>query len=265
MGVIPGVRHPLPGPGGRAECARMTAPARLAWLFDVDGTLLTTDGAARRAFVRAVRDVLGRDDDLRDIAFAGRTDPLILADILRKHGVEREPDVEARFWDSVMACMREEMTPGRGALLAGVLALLDRIDQEPGWVATLLTGNMRRMAALKLEHFGITERFALGAFGDEAEDRDALAVLAVRRVAERYGLPPSRCIVIGDTPYDVQCARAAGAHAVAVATGVIPRAALEAARPDRVLDDLADTEGVMQWARAIENGAGSGAPPRPAM
>ncbi len=247
--------QPLPEPARRAECAGMTAPARLAWLFDVDGTLLTTHGAARRAFVSAVRDALGRDDDLRDIAFAGRTDPLILGDILRKHAVERAPEVEARFWDSVMAHMREEMTPGQGALLAGVLALLDRIDQEPGWVATLLTGNMRRMAALKLEHFGITERFALGAFGDEAPDRDALAVLAVGRVAAHFGLPASRCIVIGDTPYDVQCARAAGAHAVAVATGVFPREPLEAARPDLVLDDLADTEGVMRWGRDVENGA----------
>src|SRR5438876_508342 len=67
--------------------ARFMRPApRLAWLFDVDGTLLLTEGAAREAFVHAVRVGLEVEDDLRDIGFAGRTEPWILADILSKYG-----------------------------------------------------------------------------------------------------------------------------------------------------------------------------------
>jgi FMN phosphatase YigB (HAD superfamily) len=78
----------------------MASSTRLAWLFDVDGTLLLTEGAAREAFACAVRDHLGVGDDLQDIGFAGRIEPLILRDILRKHGRSLDCAEEARFWDS---------------------------------------------------------------------------------------------------------------------------------------------------------------------
>src|SRR5258705_1470175 len=197
---------------------RMVPAPRLAWLFDVDGTLLTTEGAAREAFAIAVRERLGVDDALRDIAFAGRTEPLILKDILDKHRVRFADGEEARFWDRVFDAMRDALRPPRGRLLPGVEALLDRIGAEHEWVTGLLTGNMTEMARIKLERFGIHGRFAFGAFGEDAEDRNALARVAVDRVARRYGVPPARCVVVGDTEHDIACARAAGARAVAGGT-----------------------------------------------
>ena len=95
------------------------APARLAWLFDVDGTLLLTGGASREAFAAAVREHLGIDDDLEGIAFAGRTEPLILADILARLGRRFEDGEEPRFWDSVVANMRALLGPARGRLMPG--------------------------------------------------------------------------------------------------------------------------------------------------
>ena len=228
----------------------MAIPA-LAWLFDVDGTLLTTEGAAREAFALAVRQALGVDDTLADIAFAGRTEPWILEDILAKHGVRFADGDEARFWDRVFDAMRVVFRPPRGRLLPGVEALLDSIDGEREWVQGLLTGNMTQMARIKLERFGILERFAFGAFGEEAKDRDALARLAVERVGRRYGVPPPCCIVVGDTEHDIACARAAGARVVAVATGVRSRAELETHAPDLLLDDLSQPSGLMEWARRI--------------
>ena len=161
----------------------MSPGHRLVWLFDVDGTLLLTDGAAREAFAFAVRERLGVEDDLRDIAFAGRTDPLILGDILAKHG-RGLPDGEAtRFWQSAYGRMASLLTPGRGRLLPGVPELLSAVEEEPSWVPALLTGNTAGMARIKLDHFGITGRFAFGAFGDEAEDRNARFV-PIRRIAK---------------------------------------------------------------------------------
>ncbi|MBI1797689.1 MAG: haloacid dehalogenase-like hydrolase, partial [Candidatus Eisenbacteria bacterium] len=164
-------------------------PARLVWLFDVDGTLLMTDGAARQAFSAAVRDRLGVEDDLADIAFAGRTDPLILGDILRKHGRAMDADETGRFWAAAHARMGALLAPGRGRLLPGVTALLEAVAREPGWVPALLTGNVTGMARVKLGHFGIAERFEFGAFGEEAADRDALARIAVARAARRHHVP----------------------------------------------------------------------------
>ena len=228
----------------------MTAPAPLVWLFDVDGTLLRTDGAAKQAFVLAVRDHLGVDDPLQDIGFAGRTEPLILADILEKHGrtfVDGETD---RFWASVLDHMRAVFHPGRGRVLPGVVELLDAIEREPSWVSTLLTGNMTGMTRIKLEAFGLLDRFAFGSFGEEAADRNEIARLAVRRASRSYGVSAASCIVVGDTELDIDCARAAGARVIAVGTGSRRRAELEAHGPDLALDDLTDLAGILKWARS---------------
>jgi phosphoglycolate phosphatase len=228
--------------------------ARLAWLFDVDGTLLLTEGAAREAFACAVRDHLGVSDDLKDINFAGRIEPLILADILRKHGRSLAPPEEARFWDLVFGHMRRLLGPGRGRTMAGVTELLDAIAAEPGWVSGLLTGNMTQMARIKLGRFGLGDRFAFGGFGEMATDRDALARSLVRRVGRDYGVPPWRCVVVGDTEHDVACARAAGTRVIAVATGGTPITTLARCEPDLLLDDLTDATVVVAFGRGVAAG-----------
>ena len=232
----------------------MSTARRLAWLFDVDGTLLLTGGAARRAFACAARDRLGVEDDLADISFSGRIEPLILRDILRKHRLSLDVVEEACFWDSVFGHMRRLLGPGQGRLMPGVPDLLDRIEAEPGWVLGLLTGNMTQMARIKLGHFGLDGRFAFGGFGEMAPDRDALARALVRRVGRETGVPARRCIVVGDTEHDVACARAAGARVIAVATGTASLAELAACEPDLLADDLADAESVLLWARSVAAG-----------
>jgi len=229
----------------------MTTPVPLVWLFDIDGTLLLTQGAGRDALVRALRDWNGIDDDLSAIPFAGRTDRLITDDIAARHGLAFDDRSRVEFFDIVVSHMSELMTPPRGALLPGVAGLLERVAAEPAWVSALLTGNESRMAKLKLEAFGVWERFAWGTFGEEGQDRDAIARLAVARAAERHGVTPERCIVVGDTEHDVACARAAGARAVAVATGGRSRETLAACGPDLVLDNLLEPESLLDWARGL--------------
>lgn len=225
---------------------------RLAWLFDIDGTILITEGASRQAFSHALLDRYGLADDLRDIRFDGRTEPLILADILAKHGLAFSNGEEAEYWNAIFDHMRRLLVPPRGRLLAGAEALIDRVEAEPGWVMGLLTGNMTEMARIKLQRFGLESRFAFGSFGEEARDRNELAKRAVARVARDYGLPPERCVVIGDTEHDVACGRGAGAHVVAVATGTRTRAELAALGPDLLLDDLTEPEALLEWARTLE-------------
>ena len=228
---------------------------RLAWLFDIDGTLLLTGGAAREAFVRSVGEVLGRADALEDIGFAGRIDPEILTEILAKHGIAPTPELVERFNDTVVAHMDAVMHAGRGSLLPGVLAMLEAVAAEPAWARTLLTGNMTRMAAIKLRHFGIEQHFSMGAFGEQATSRPDLARLAVERIGSRFAVAPSQCVVVGDTIHDIACARAAGARVVGVATGPSSRAELESHAPDLVLDDMTQHAVLLEWAREVEAGA----------
>lgn len=225
---------------------------RLVWLFDIDGTLLLTQRAGRDALVLALRDTFGVQDDLEGIRFSGRTDPLIVGDILARHGLAFEGDGHARFWDQVVAHMRRLMDPPRGGLLPGVPELLASVEAESDWMPALLTGNITRMAAIKLGAFGVHDRFVFGTYGEEGVDRDALARLAVQRAAARHGVGPEHCVVVGDTEFDVQCARAAGARAVAVATGSRTLAQLEACAPDLSLADLSEPGRLLKWARQLK-------------
>ena len=227
------------------------APASLVWLFDIDGTLLLTQGAGREAISLALRDCHGVEDDLTGIPFAGRTDTLILGDILARHGLACEGGERERFWRVTTDHMRRLMDPPRGGLLPGVRGMLDAVAAEPTWARALLTGNVTTMAQVKLGAFGILDQFGWGTFGEEGPDRDALARLAVARAAERHAAAPERCVVVGDTEWDIACARAAGARCVAVATGGRSRAELEAHGADLVVESLAEHERVLDWVRGV--------------
>jgi|SRR5262245_46187107 len=224
---------------------------RMVWLFDVDGTLIRSYGTAREAFSAGLLEVLGIADDLEGFPFGGGMDPQILEGVVARHGRTLDESQQARFWEVVKARTAAALEAGRGRVLPGVPELLASIAREPDWVPGLLTGNGREMARLKLGHFGLLDAFVFGWFGDEAPDRDSLARQAVADAAERWRVPPERCVVVGDTERDVQCARASGAKAVAVATGTRTRGDLAPHQPDLLLDDLSDAEGMLRWARVV--------------
>ncbi len=227
------------------------SPPPLVWLFDVDGTLVRTEGAGREALERAFHDVFGVEGALEGIPLAGRTDTLILADVLARHGRALSDGERERFWSATGAHLGRLLAGTRGHVLPGVRELLDAIAAEPAHVRGLLTGNMPPFARIKLAAFGLFDHFAFGTYASDGPDRNAMARVAVTRAAERWGAPPSRCVVVGDTELDIECARAAGAHAVAVATGGRTRAQLAPHAPDLLLGDLGDARALLDWARAL--------------
>lgn len=213
-------------------------------LFDIDGTLLDTGGAGLRAFARILNQHFGTSEALLGIPLAGRTDRAILADALARVAPDHEAD-EAWLLEFskryVVALAQELEAPSpRKRLLPGVVEALDHAARANGTHLALLTGNFRRGAEVKLGHFGLWERFAFGAYGDDSADRNDLFPVAMARAREA-GVAvrdPRDVVIIGDTPHDVACARSGGALAVGVTTGPYDRAALEAAGADVVIDDL---------------------------
>jgi len=215
-------------------------------LFDIDGTLVLTGGAGIRAMNRACEALTGRPDALTGIPVAGRTDRIILADVATSVGRDLDAALLAELRDQYVANLADEIHhPGRGvkAVLPGVSALLDALDARPDVFLGLLTGNFEAGARIKLGHFDLWKYFECGAYGDDAADRNALVPFALTR-ARGCGLPdldPRDILVVGDTPHDVACARAAGAMAVAVATGGFGVDDLRATGADVVFKDLSDT------------------------
>lgn len=223
-------------------------------LFDIDGTLVLTGGAGLRAMTRAFEEIVGAPRGLDGIPVAGRTDWVILSDAVQRSGRELDEALFRRLREQYLAYLREEIElPGHGvkAVMPGVRSLLDRLNgRDDAWLG-LLTGNFLEGARIKLEHFDLWKYFRCGAFGDDAFDRNALVPFAVER-ARRKGLPEiaaDRVLVVGDTPHDIACARAAGAIPVGVATGGHTVDDLRNSGADIVFTDLSETEEFLKLLR----------------
>jgi phosphoglycolate phosphatase len=216
-------------------------------LFDIDGTLVLTGGAGLRAMNRACEELVGHTRALEGIPVAGRTDRIILGDVMDRLGRPLDEDLLQALRDRYIACLEEEIRlPGYGvkAVLPGVQGLLDRLAARGDVLLGLVTGNFEAGARIKLGHFDLWRYFRCGAFADDAADRNALVPFAVDR-ARGCGLtevPAGHVLVVGDTPHDVECARVTGAVAVGVATGPFSTADLEASGADVVFEDLRDAE-----------------------
>jgi len=215
-------------------------------LFDIDGTLVLTGQAGMRAMNRACEDLVRGDNALAGVTFAGRTDWSILDDILRKHGHTLDEVLLDELRRRYVTHLAEEIQlPGRGTkdVMPGIRELLQALAGRADVRVGLLTGNFIEGARIKLEYFDLWKHFPWGAFGGDSANRNDLVPIAIAR-AKEHGIDavaPADVIVIGDTPNDIECARAANATPVAVATGSYSVDQLRAAGADIVFDDLADT------------------------
>jgi phosphoglycolate phosphatase len=221
-------------------------------LFDIDGTLLTTDGAGRRALQLAANDVFGLDEDLSGVAIAGNTDTAIIREVLGNHSVPVTDGNVNRYIGSYLSRLRDQLTESPGVILPGIKPLLDSISST-GWITGLLTGNVERGAHLKLTAHGIDRYFSIGAFGDDHHDRNELGPIARTR-AEKFSnqsFADADIYVIGDTPRDIDCGRSFGARTIAVATGSFAYAALQDRKPDFLFEDFSDLKEVL---RVIQTG-----------
>lgn len=218
-------------------------------LFDIDGTLVLTGRAGLRAMVRTFRELFGHENPFGEVSMAGRTDTFLLSHALTRAGVADDEDTHRRFRILYLRLLAEEIgKPGTGrkGVMPGVAPLLERLEAQGESHLALLTGNYRDAAEIKLAHFDLWRFFSWGVFGDESPDRNALAELARARAPQHVaGAAVTEIVVVGDTPFDVECARAIGARAVAVATGGHTVDELRAAGADIVFEDLGDTRAVI--------------------
>lgn len=189
----------------------------------------------------------GIRDDLQGIEVAGRTDPGIVHQILRKQKIELSDENIAAFLDGYVELLALELPLRKGRVLPGVEELLRRLQARPQNVLALLTGNLRRGAELKLAHYGLWDFFEFGAFADDHHDRNELGAFARTRAREKYAIDfgTADIDVIGDTPHDIACGKAIGARTIAVTTGSFSRAELAAHEPDCILDDFSEIDRVL--------------------
>ncbi|WP_129633554.1 HAD family hydrolase [Candidatus Oscillochloris fontis] len=218
-------------------------------LWDVDGTLLSTDGIAAAAMRIAMQVVVGPAAPMERTSYAGKTDWLIIHESFPHLGAQGVADRLHEFAAAYTAGLEQqrEALRQRSQVFPGVTLLLEALRATARQAP--LTGNIAAAARIKLECTDLLPLLDLeaGAYGDDHYDRNALVPIAADRAAQRYGrsFMGRQIVIVGDTPNDIACGRANGARTVAVATGPYSREELAAYAPDVLLSDLSDTEAAL--------------------
>lgn len=216
-------------------------------LFDVDGTLVTTDGAGLRAIRHALVSTYGHAGVLDQYDLSGKTDRRIVFDVMGGAGLAPEAiksGLDGCF-EAYARALVEEIGDGRRiTVLPGIAEALRRLAARHDVLLGLVTGNIEEGARIKLTPPGLWPYFRTGSFGSDHADRRLLPSLAARRAHALTGQAFRReqVVVIGDTPLDIDCARSFGARAVAVATGRYDSRELARHQPDHLLPSFADVE-----------------------
>lgn len=224
---------------------------RLA-LFDIDETLIYTDGAGRRAIGRALMEKFQVDASKLTVSMSGKTDPQILREMLEL--AKRPPGGddhirEREMYDLYINLLEEELAKdGRYIVHKGIPELLHLLEEHKNVQMGLLTGNIEKGAKLKLDRFDLWKFFPIGAYGSDSANRMDLPAIATKRAEDHYGTKyaPHEVAVIGDSIYDVMCAKHYGAVSIAVNTGVTSREALEEQKPDYLFDSLEDINAILE-------------------
>lgn len=217
------------------------------FLFDIDGTLLISNGTGRRAVEAALTDHVGTSISLTDVSLSGRTDWRIIEEVLDAHGLDA---TEQRIQDALGAyaeAATDTVDTKTVEILPGARPLVQNLHARPDVHLGLVTGNVEPMAYAKLRAVDLDGYFPFGAFGNDHANRSDLPPLALERAQSHTGrsFDGTRTVVIGDTVHDVTCSRSIGAVSVAVCTGRYSRDDLAPHDPDHLLEDLRDTDAVV--------------------
>jgi phosphoglycolate phosphatase-like HAD superfamily hydrolase len=210
-------------------------------LFDIDGTLIRRAGPHHReALVDAVRAITGLVTTTDHIPVHGMLDPDILTRMMQDGGASR-----AAIRSHLPAIMRRAQSlyvrrcPNlQRKTCPGVRRLLSSLNRRKIPMG-LVTGNLTRIGWKKMERAKLRHYFRFGIFAEMAGDRSSLARMAIQHARQRCWIDgQARVSLIGDAPSDIIAARANGARAIAVHTGISTREELAALEPDILLEDL---------------------------
>lgn len=223
-------------------------------LWDVDHTLIENAGVSKDIYASAFRALTGHQPRC-PAPTEGRTDPHIMRDFFALHGLTPPP------WPVIESALQSAGPPEiealrcRGWVLPGTREALESIRHLPHMVQSLLTGNIRTNARVKLAAFCLDSLvdMEVGAYGADGMTRGELVQVARDRASRKYNLPRDvATVLIGDTPRDVEAAREGAAHVVAIATGIHCVQELRDAGADVVLPDLRNTAHLVQVLLTLE-------------
>lgn len=216
-----------------------------AYLFDIDGTLLRSrDRIHMDSLPWSVHRITGFEITLAGVQLQGNTDTAILREACRQAKIPA--DVLEERYDAILESMRNCVAERRQELdpivMPGVAEVLRHLAQK-GALLGVASGNLEAIGWIKIEKAGLREWFRFGGFSDQFPIRAELVRQAAHKARE-LALPGStaavKICVVGDTPRDIEAARANSLSVIAVATGRSSFEQLLECRPDACVSSLAD-------------------------
>lgn len=220
-------------------------------LFDIDETMIKSDGAGRRALNKALSKVAPVPIQSTSVTMSGKTDPQICREILLVSKVQ-EKDIDWLIGEAFKIypqILEEEIQKAESyTLLKGVCELIDALSSIKNNFLGLLTGNIEPGARLKLAPFDLNQYFPVGAFGSDSANRMELPAIAAQRATSHYQrhFSNQQVVIIGDSILDVQCAKGFGAVSIAVNTGKTSKLDLISCQPDFLFPSLENTKAVLR-------------------
>lgn len=228
-------------------------------LWDIDRTLVYVGEVDRTAYREAFAEVVGRPAERLPAKGTGVTMPLAIRGLLEDNGVtgQHADALLPRMLEAVperFAAHTEDVR-SQGIVLPGAMLALKAVAAEPDLVSTVLTGNLRANALIKLGVFGM-DRYVdatLGGFSSDDAHRPALVAVAQRRAGDRFArtFDVDNTVVVGDSLEDVRTGLEGGARVIAVASGTTTADRLAEAGADVVLPDLTDAARLLQEIRGL--------------
>ena len=212
-------------------------------LFDIDGTMLSSEGIGVRSINETVYRLHNIKFALEGIPVGGRLDPLIWDDICRKYDIQNSIEVHEEFRHHYTEVLNKNISDVRVKVLPGVFRIIEQLSKQPNVTLGIVTGNYKETGIAKIKASGLDcSLFTANAWGTDGGVRADLPPVAIAQSASHQEV-----VLFGDTIHDVTSGQSAGCRVIAVCTGSHDRDTLEASKPDLLLDDLSDTEAVLHW------------------
>jgi phosphoglycolate phosphatase len=225
-------------------------------LFDIDGTLLRTEGAAVKAMRDAGQELFGQRFTTDGIEFAGRIDSAIWRDLAALNGVADPDGAHDRFRATYGKHLQRRLASNpTSSLLPGVAEIVHALAARDDFTVGLLTGNYPETGRLKIHSAGLDpDLFKVAAWGCDGTCRRDLPPVALDRHAAASSsarIAADRVVIIGDTPHDIDCARAHGCRSIGVATGQFSVDEIREAGADLAVSDLSNVLFIMNWLESL--------------
>lgn len=222
-------------------------------LFDIDGTLVTRCLIHETSFSIAIKKVFGIDVNITEIPAAGRTDKWIVIELLKRKGLQIErilPKIKKVYKEMSNYFQEKIKNDESFERISNVEILLNNLKIR-GHVLGLLTGNVERIAKLKLKKVGLLKYFEDGGFGDISEKRSDLVEIAMKNIEHKLKIKFDKkdVFIIGDTPLDIECGKFSGVKTIAVSTGPFSLDELKKYNPNYLFEDFSNTDDII---KAIE-------------